>query len=208
MPQIKKQAKPDNRESSTQTISNVSNSNIPSSVHVIHHDFHSFQFFPTRNTIHDHRSMSSQRRNMSPSHLVRVLSQSLHSPNTSSKYLYNFTTTKPKQRIDLETEDTGPLCCQELGHDWVSRHRHREQCHSISYEKHKACNDASGHKTPPMKRCRTSRYGMAHCECFTRRSRLHFRLAGWIGGGLKYCGTCGKFTKRKKQHNGRCESVR
>ena len=89
--------------------------------------------------------------------------------------------------------------------DWSSRWRHRQECHKLSYETIKARNEQLGKSTPEMKKkCRT-RWSSHHCECYTRRTKLHYRLSSWMPKGLNYCGTCAKFTKRKRSHNGRCK---
>lgn len=160
--------------------------------------------------------MSAEWPHLSSSHLVCVssfLSRALIWP-LASKYLYNFSPTKPQQRIDLEqTDETGPLCCQEVPKDsnYRSRYQHHLECHKLSYENIRARNEKDGRSTPPMKKCRT-RYSWnstagSHCGCFLKRGRLHYRLNGWIGKGLGYCGTCQRFTKRKPQHKGRCKSI-
>ncbi|KAF8859529.1 hypothetical protein BDZ45DRAFT_725269 [Acephala macrosclerotiorum] len=120
------------------------------------------------------------------------------------KYMYNLLPTK-KEAISLESTDTGPLCqCKDAFNDWGSRWCHRRECHKLSYEATKRRNESMGRTTPPMKtKCRT-RYGTDHCECFTRRARLHFRLKSWMPKDLNYCGHCEKFTVRKRGHNGRC----
>lgn len=118
--------------------------------------------------------------------------------------MYNFSS-NTKQPISLESTDTGPLCqCKDVSKDWSARWAHRRDCHKLSYEAVKARNESKGRSTPAMnRRCRT-RYGTEHCECFTRRNRLHFRLKSWMPKGLNYCGHCEKFTLRKRGHNGRC----
>ncbi|KAK2052468.1 F-box domain-containing protein [Colletotrichum caudatum] len=46
--------------------------------------------------------------------------------------------------------------------------------------------------------------GCRHCMCIT--CPLHVRLRAWMGGELRYCSKCRKFTKREwtKKYNGRC----
>jgi hypothetical protein len=34
---------------------------------------------------------------------------------------------------------------------------------------------------------------------------LFLRLKPWMPKGLSYCWKCAKFTKRKRQHKGRCK---
>lgn len=125
---------------------------------------------------------------------------------SQSKSLYY--TPSAKTPISLETIDLGSevLCGQTSpSSDWSSRWRHRQECHKLSYEAIKARNKQSGKSTPEMrKKCRT-RWSSHHCECYTRRTKLHYRLSSWMPKGLNYCGTCAKFTKRKRSHNGRCE---
>ncbi|KAL2061902.1 hypothetical protein VTL71DRAFT_7280 [Oculimacula yallundae] len=109
--------------------------------------------------------------------------------------------------ISLSTTDVGTdaYCGKLTAHlDWSSRWTHRQECHKLTYEAVCARNKQLGRSTPEMKRkCRT-RYSSHHCECYSRRMRLHLRLKSWMPKGLNYCGTCEKFTKRKKSHNGRC----
>ncbi|KAH6717022.1 hypothetical protein DL95DRAFT_450980 [Leptodontidium sp. 2 PMI_412] len=112
----------------------------------------------------------------------------------------------PKTAISLETTDLGTssLCGKTTSSDWTSRWTHRQKCHKLSYDAICARNKQLGKPTPEMKKkCRT-RWSSHHCECFTRRMRLHLRLKSWMPRGLNYCGTCAKFTKRKRSHNGRC----
>ncbi len=124
-----------------------------------------------------------------------------------SKSLYTLLTSH--EPINLENTDIGfdPLCgaTSKDTPDWGSRWRHRQECHKLSYEAVCKRNKSLGRSTPEMKKkCRT-RWSSNHCECYTRRMRLHLRLKGWMPKSLNYCGTCGKFTKRKRGHNGRCE---
>jgi hypothetical protein len=65
--------------------------------------------------------------------------------------------------------------------------------------------EAEGLSRLTLKKCRTRSYGSDHCECFSRKYKLHSRLRSWMPKGLNYCGDCDKFTKRKRQHKGRCE---
>lgn len=44
-----------------------------------------------------------------------------------------------------------------------------------------------------------------HSYCFGGGSELHQRLKSWTPKGLKYCGTCVLFTRRKPSHKGRCK---
>jgi len=116
-------------------------------------------------------------------------------------------TPSSKTPISLETIDLGSeVLCGPASpfSDWSSRWRHRQECHKLSYETIKARNEQLGKSTPEMKKkCRT-RWSSHHCECYTRRTKLHYRLSSWMPKGLNYCGTCAKFTKRKRSHNGRC----
>ncbi|EKD18616.1 hypothetical protein MBM_02858 [Drepanopeziza brunnea f. sp. 'multigermtubi' MB_m1] len=123
------------------------------------------------------------------------------------KSLYNLSTlSKP---IDLETTDMGhgPLCCSHTDSDWTSRWQHRRDCHKLSYETICRRNESIGRRIPEMKNTCRTRWASNHCECFTRRMRLHLRLKGWMPRGLGYCGECGKFTKRKRGHQGTCELI-
>ena len=120
----------------------------------------------------------------------------------SSKSLYDLTSSI--KTVSLEETDAGPLCgkddCQIL------RWQHRMECHKASYEAVCKRNTESGRTTPEMKqKCRT-RWASHHCECYTRHTKLHRRIKCWMPRNLNYCGECEKFTKRKKQHNGRCKS--
>lgn len=47
--------------------------------------------------------------------------------------------------------------------------------------------------------------GCHHCECIS--CPLHTRLCTWIGGDLRYCNECRRFTKREttKKYKGRCK---
>jgi hypothetical protein len=114
--------------------------------------------------------------------------------------MYNISLSK--EIVSLESTDIGPLCGQD---DTVQRWVHRHQCHKASYEAICKYNAKFGRSTPEMKKkCRTS-WSSYHCECYTRHKRLHWRLKSWMPQSLRYCGTCEMFTKRKKQHNGRCK---
>jgi hypothetical protein len=119
----------------------------------------------------------------------------------SSKSLYNLSLSK--EVVPLENVDVGALCGKD---DNVPRWQHRNECHKASYEAFCKMNAELGRSTSAMNRkCRT-RWSSSHCECYTRNMRLHRRLKSWMPRNLNYCGECEMFTKRKKQHNGRCES--
>jgi hypothetical protein len=151
----------------------------------------------------------TKRSRLPSSYLVGIRSTFLYKLvlTSSSKYLYNFSS-NTKEPISLESTDTGPLCqCKDVGKDWAKRWSHRRDCHKLSYEAIRLRNDSIGRSTPAMNRkCRT-RYATHHCECFTRRNRLHFRLKSWMPSGMNYCGHCEKFTVRKRGHNGRCKLI-
>jgi len=118
----------------------------------------------------------------------------------SSKALYNLSPSK--EIVPLENTDIGPLCGRDNS---IPRWQHRNECHKASYEAVCKRNAENGRSTPEMKRkCRTN-WSSHHCECYTRQTRLHRRLKSWMPRNLNYCGECEMFTKRKKQHNGRCE---
>ncbi len=109
--------------------------------------------------------------------------------------------------MSLDNPDTGPLCGADIptAPSFQHGYAHRYECHQKSYEAYCERNKRLGRSCPEMKkRCRTA-WHRTHCECYTRRTKLHFRLKSWMPKGLNYCGECGKFTKRKRQHNGRCE---
>ena len=132
--------------------------------------------------------------------ILRVVEQELM---LSSKSLYELSLFT--KMSSLEKTDAGPLCgkddCQ------ISRWQHRMECHKASYEAVCKRNAENGRSTPEMKRkCRT-RWAAHHCECYTRHTKLHRRIKSWMPSNLNYCGECEKFTKRKKQHNGRCKSI-
>lgn len=124
-----------------------------------------------------------------------------------SKSLYSLSIChKP---IDLEATDLGPrdLCCLSKCLDMGPRWLHRQKCHKRSYAAMCERNESVGRKRPEMKsRCRT-RWAADHCECYTRRMRLHLRLKDWMPKGINYCGACGKFTTRKRGHQGRCTQL-
>jgi hypothetical protein len=112
-----------------------------------------------------------------------------------------------KERIPLEHSEIGIICGQHQIDDhsnWSTRYNHRQECHKRSYEAICKLNELSGKRIPDLKKCRTRQW-TNHCECFSRRSRLHHRISKWMPQGLNYCGTCEMFTRRKKGHNGRCK---
>jgi hypothetical protein len=131
----------------------------------------------------------------------------------TSKHFYNLLP-EPQCRISfensngpsLEATDNDPLCGKlDLSNGWACRYQHRLECHKHSYATFFFRNMQEGKPTPPMKpKCRTN-WRSLHCECYTKRTKLHYRLAAWMPKGLRYCGTCRKFTKRKAQHRGRCK---
>lgn len=143
---------------------------------------------------------------MSPSHMVspaRVFCVVAVMLISSSKYLYNLLP-KRQERISLEQVDI-EICCTEIGENTFFGYQHRQDCHKSLYGKLCALDQASGRSTAPMKKCTTTRFS-SHCECFMRRKRLHYRLKSWMPTGLRYCGDCSMFTRRKKSHNGRCQN--
>lgn len=168
------------------------------------HLFPTIRILPTRDSLSHSRKLLTKWSNLLASHVVwefeSVISWSKEL-KCISKYLYNHTPS-PKGGMSLDTIDAGPLCdvgsCASLGYG------HRQECHKKSYEVYCERNKRLGRSCPEMKKCKTSWISF-HCECYTRRTKLHFRLRTWMPKGLNYCGRCGKFTKRKKQHNGRCE---
>lgn len=122
-----------------------------------------------------------------------------------SKSLYYSSSDKTPISLETTDFDSETLCGEPTTSlDWTGRWKHRQECHKLSYEAVCTRNKQLGRSTPEMKKCRTG-WSSHHCECFTRRMRLHFRLASWMPKGLNYCGTCAKFTRRKKSHHGRCE---
>lgn len=168
-----------------------------------YHIFPSISYFPHRDPRFDPRFVRAKWPRLPSPHLVRTPSPLLitTSLTAASKYLYNLTlsTTEP---ISLESTDTGPLCCKEVG---PSPERHRQDCHESSYEAARLRNESLGRPAPAMNmRCVTV-WNADHCECFTKRNRLHYRLKSWMPKRMNYCGTCKKFTKRKAGNNGRCE---
>jgi hypothetical protein len=130
----------------------------------------------------------------------RIISRQFHPLKLSSKSLYGLSPSK--EIVSLDNTDIGPLCGKDNS---LPRWQHRNECHKASYEAVCKRNAERGHSTPEMKRkCRTS-WSSHHCECYTRQMRLHRRLKPWMPRNLNYCGECERFTKRKKQHNGRCK---
>jgi len=118
----------------------------------------------------------------------------------SSKAMYNLSPSK--EVVSLENTDIGPLCGKDNS---IPRWPHRHECHKASYEAICKRNAKLGRSTPEMKRkCRTG-WSSNHCECYSRQMRLHRRIKSWMPSSLHYCGECEMFTKRKKQHNGRCK---
>jgi hypothetical protein len=118
----------------------------------------------------------------------------------SSKAMYNLSPSR--EVVSLENTDIGPLCGKDNS---VPRWPHRYECHKASYEAVCKRYAKLGRSIPEMKRkCRT-RWSSNHCECYTRHMRLHRRIKSWMPSSLHYCGECEMFTKRKKQHNGRCK---
>lgn len=116
--------------------------------------------------------------------------------------MYSLSTSK--EVVSLENTDAGTLCGKD---DPIHRWSHRNECHKASYEAVCRRNAELGRSTPDMKKkCRT-RWSSNHCECYTRHTRLHRRIKSWMPRSLHYCGECEMFTKRKKQHNGRCKST-
>jgi hypothetical protein len=125
-----------------------------------------------------------------------------HLLTPSSKALYKLSPSK--EIVSLENTDDGPLCGKD---DSLPRWSHRNECHKASYEAVCKRNAKLGRSTPEMKRkCRT-RWSSSHCECYTKHMRLHRRIKSFMPRSLHYCGECEMFTKRKKQHNGRCKLV-
>ncbi|KAH8783762.1 hypothetical protein BGZ57DRAFT_885390 [Hyaloscypha finlandica] len=115
------------------------------------------------------------------------------------KAMYNLSPSK--EVVSLENTDIGPLCGKDNS---IPRWPHRHECHKASYEAICKRNAKLGRSTPEMKRkCRTG-WSSNHCECYSRQMRLHRRIKSWMPSSLHYCGECEMFTKRKKQHNGRC----
>ena len=119
---------------------------------------------------------------------------------TPSKMMYNFSPSK--EIISLENTDVGPLCGNvDTLHTWT----HRMECHKASYEAVCKRNAELGRSTPEMKRKCRSGWSSSHCQCYTKHLRLHWRLKPWMPESFRYCGRCGMFTKRRKQHNNRCK---
>ncbi|KAH7364709.1 hypothetical protein BKA65DRAFT_388263 [Rhexocercosporidium sp. MPI-PUGE-AT-0058] len=111
----------------------------------------------------------------------------------------------PDDKIYLvHTDKTTPLCGHTQSPEWRSGYQDH-QCHAESYAGLVERNKLSGKATRPMKpKCRTAAWMRQHCECYTRENTLHIRLRSWFPQDLRYCGTCEKFTVRKKGHAGRC----
>lgn len=113
-----------------------------------------------------------------------------------------------KDVVSLRHIDGRPYCgvsiMQASDNIWALRYRHRQECHNLCWAESNKRREAEGLSPCPLKRCRTRRYGVDHCECFSRKYKLHSRLRNWMPKSLNYCGQCNKFTKRKRQHKGRC----
>lgn len=122
-----------------------------------------------------------------------------------SKSLYSMIPNKSSVSLD-QTDLSSPLSghsSSQLIH-WSSMDTHKQHCHIASYNGHKARNDLLGKSTAPLRaKCRTG-WQSKHCECFTRYQKLYVRLREWMPKGLRYCGQCQKFTRRKKGQEGRC----
>jgi hypothetical protein len=122
-----------------------------------------------------------------------------------SKHLYSLA--EKKHLVSLDNID-GDLLCEvkpeEVGQDWSSRWKHRQECHQLCFIKCNNRKKAAGLQPLELKKCRTS--AQSHCECFMRKLKLHSRLRAWVPAGLNYCRQCNMFTRRKKWHNGRCKN--
>ncbi|CZT03777.1 uncharacterized protein RAG0_10427 [Rhynchosporium agropyri] len=109
--------------------------------------------------------------------------------------------------VSLETTELSieAYCGKLTAHlDWSDRWSHRRECHDLTYEATCVAAKNLGMTTPGMKKkCRMTQ-ASHHCECFSRTVKLHRRLKSWMPQDLKYCGSCEKFTKRKRSHKGRC----
>lgn len=118
-----------------------------------------------------------------------------------------------KEVVSLEHTDSEPLCDssqpkpQDHSQYWQWRYRHRQECHNISWTEANKRREAEGLSPRPLKKCRTGRYASNHCECFVMKDKLHNRLTNWMPEGVKYCKQCQMFTKRKRQHKGKCEQI-
>lgn len=116
-----------------------------------------------------------------------------------------------KQRVSLSNSDEEVLCgstspgAGETIYYW--RNKHRRECHRLCWKESNRRLEANGLASRPLKKCRTNRFGSDHCDCFSQKYRLYNRLRSWTPKALKFCGHCDKFTRRKRQHNGRCEHL-
>lgn len=115
--------------------------------------------------------------------------------------------------VALDHTDEGPLCgiSKPIETDnyniWQWSWRHRQDCHKLSWTESNKRREADGLSPRPLKSCRSRRYGIDHCECFSRKYKLYNRLRTWMPRGLNYCGHCDRFTKRKRQHKGQCKHL-
>ncbi|KAH8597135.1 hypothetical protein B0O99DRAFT_618060 [Bisporella sp. PMI_857] len=113
-----------------------------------------------------------------------------------------------KGPISLETTGEEYLCGSEIAAKDpktfpTATLRHPAECHELSRAEYNRRREMEGLRPVMFKNCR-NRWRRIHCECFTRTFKLHHRLRTWVPSGMRYCGTCSKFTRRKKQHNWRC----
>lgn len=150
--------------------------------------------------------MRGERCSLSSLDLVSRPKQSAHLILTiNSKHLYNLL---PSSKPPALTQSPISRLCKAPDLDsrdiWSVRYEHMQACHRESWEAYCAHQRATFQPEPALKKCMSKKW-YAHCECFTRRGRLHNRLRSWMPKSLNYCGVCEKFTKRKKSHNGRCE---
>ena len=129
-----------------------------------------------------------------------------------SKYLFELADLKETLSLSTLKSYEMPLCGSlpvkhADGDSWGATWKHRMECHAQSLAEHNKLQIQAGLSPSISKKCRTFR-SMNHCECFTRKFTLHHRLRNWVPQGLNFCSQCSMFTRRKKQHGGRCEQLR
>ena len=125
-----------------------------------------------------------------------------------SKYLYNISSHKDTpllKQVDEELHCTLDRTGYESRLGYRHRFQSRQKCHDERFNELCKRKALVGSPLPKPRRCSTARWAQ-HCECFNRMATLHARLRSWVPKGLNYCGTCEKFTRRKRNHKGRCES--
>jgi hypothetical protein len=120
-----------------------------------------------------------------------------------------------KEPVSLSYEDPTSLMCDSQcisqfgplingNYTVYVPYRIIQKCHDICYAKEVACRLETEGRPPVQKKCKTKPWLKQHCTCYDGSAPLHYRLKSWMPEGLKYCNECNAFTRRKKQHKGRC----